>query len=248
MEERPLTAGRTAMGVLRRIREKGVAGVSRAVWDRLEERLLEGYYERSLGIATAGRISRQALGYESAEWSEYGASTYGNIRRIMRAMEVDPDRDVFVDFGCGKGRVVIAAAFYPFARVIGVERSPALGDAARRNVERARSRLACPRIDIVTADASAYDVPDEATIIYFASPFSGATLDTVLDNVKASLVRSPRRLRVVSHGYDAANPFEQQIRRHEWLALSAEIPLQRSNSAWVYVNSRWTCGPVQPAA
>lgn len=235
------------MRVLQRIRAKGVAGLARAIWDRVEERLLEGYYERSLGIATSGRLSRQALGYERAEWSEYGASTYGNIRRMMRAIRVDAGRDVFVDVGCGKGRVVIAAARQPFARVIGVELSPTLSEAARLNVARVRPRLVCPRIDIMTAEASAYELPDETTVIYFASPFSGATLDAVLHNIRASLIRSPRRLRIVSHGYDAANPFEQQIRRNEWLTVAAEIPLQRSNAAWIYVNSRWT-GCDQPAA
>jgi methylase of polypeptide subunit release factors len=42
--------------------------------------------------------------------------------------------DVFVDFGCGKGRVLYLACRHPFKEVIGVDLSPAVVEAARRNL------------------------------------------------------------------------------------------------------------------
>ena len=136
---------------------------------------------------------------------------------------------------------------HPFVRLIGVERSSHLNDISRQNIDRARRWLRCTRVDLVTADAAAYRVPDDVTIVYFASPFSGNTLDAVLDNVKASLTRAPRRIRVVSHGYDAANPFELQIRARDWLHVCVEVRLQRSNCAWIYQNSRWNAPAVVSA-
>ena len=60
------------------------------------------------------------------------------LRRILPAREVEP-HDVFLDIGCGMGRAVYqAAANYPFKRVIGVELSHELTQAARRNIERNR--------------------------------------------------------------------------------------------------------------
>ena len=226
--------------LLRKIRAKGLQGTCRAVADRVEEWVLESYFEWTLGIATAGRISREELGYERHESNDYSPSAYGDLRRIMQGLDIQPGRDVFVDFGSGKGRAVIIAALHPFARVIGVEGSSALNEIARRNVQRARRRMTCQRIEVVTTDAGAYDVPDDATMVYFASPFSGAILEAVLQNVKASLMRVPRRLSVISHGYDSSNPFETQIRRSGWLCMCREVRLQRSNCAWIYANSRWT--------
>jgi len=133
----------------------------------------------------------------------------------------------------------VMAAMHPFIRIIGVERSAELSDIARRNISRAATWLTCSHVDVVTADAARYDVPDDVTVVYFSSPFSGDVLDAVLDNVKASLARAPRRLSIVSHGYDATNPFERQIRRCDWLSVRAELPLLRSNCAWIYVNTRW---------
>lgn len=129
------------------------------------------------------------------------------------------------------------AARQPFERVIGVDGSAFLNDIARQNIERARTTLTCQRIEVVTSDAAAYPLPDDATVIYFASPFNGGTLDAVLHNAKMSLTRKPRRLSVVSHGYDANNPFESQLRKCTWLSLRMEVPLQRSNCAWIYTNS-----------
>jgi hypothetical protein len=228
------------LALLRKIRAKGVRGVCRAVADRVEESVLEPYFEWSLGISTTGWVSCETLGYQHPDWDDYSPSSYGNIRRIMRALDIQPGRDVLIDFGSGKGRVIVMAARHPFERVIGVDSSPALNDLALRNVERARSRLACQHVEVVTSDAAAYQVPDDATVVYFASPFNGRTLDAVLDNARASLMRTPRRLSVVSHGYDAANPFESRLRKCGWLALRAEVALQRSNCAWIYTNSRWS--------
>jgi SAM-dependent methyltransferase len=234
----------TTIALLRKIRAKGVRGVCRAVADRVEESVLEPYLEWRLGISTTGWVSCETLGYQHPDWDDYSPSSYGNIRRIMRALDIRPGRDVFIDFGSGKGRVIVMAARHPFERVIGVDSSAALNAEAQRNIERARPRLACQQVDVVTADAAAYQVPDAATMIYFASPFNGGTLDAVLDNARTSLMRMPRRLSVVSHGYDAANPFESRLRKCGWLALRSEVLLQRSNCAWIYTNSRWA----EPAA
>jgi SAM-dependent methyltransferase len=230
------------------IRRKGVRGTAKAIADRLEERLLETYFERRLGIATSGTVSRESLNHPDDQYSYYAPSTYGNIRRILRALDVRPGRDVLLDLGAGKGRVLVMAAREPFVRIAGVERSPELSAMARRHVDHARGRRRCRHVDVVTADASTYDLPDDVTIIYFASPFGGGILDAVLDHIRASLVRAPRPVRLVSHGYDATNSFESRIRRCDWLTVRAEVPLQRSNCAWIYGNSRWTTPHDTPAS
>ena len=60
--------------------------------------------------------------------------------------------DVFVDFGCGKGRVLFLAARYRFARIIGVELSERMAEQARRNLARE------PRVVVEVANAAAWPV------------------------------------------------------------------------------------------
>ena len=118
------------------------------------------------------------------------------LPRVLSRKDVAPS-DVFIDFGAGKGRVVYQAARYPFARVIGVEIAPDLAQVARRNIEHNRRRLSCPNVEIVTADAATYRVPDEVSVAYLYHPFAGATFHAVVDSLVGSLERRPRRMRLI---------------------------------------------------
>ena len=225
--------------LLRRIRSKGVCGTCRAVADRIEAWGLERYFEWKLGIATTGFISSEALGYGRPDCHHYEACCYGSISRIMKALDVQKGQDVFVDFGSGKGRVLIFAAMHRFRRVIGIDRSTALNDIARHNVQRARKWMACQDVEVVTSDAAAYALPDDATVMFFAYPFGGEILREVLANIEASLRRAPRRLLLINHGDDPGYPFGEQFRSCPWLHRCGEVRLPRSIYAGIYTNARW---------
>jgi SAM-dependent methyltransferase len=106
-------------------------------------------------------------------------------------------QDTFIDFGCGKGRVVHQAAKRPFRRVIGVEISRLLADLARAALAAGQHRHRCQDVEIVVSDATRFEVPDDLTIAYFYDPFRGEILDAVLQNIIASIDRRPRPVRII---------------------------------------------------
>jgi SAM-dependent methyltransferase len=126
----------------------------------------------------------------------YVPSSWSFLEKGLRGREITP-RDVFVDYGCGKGRVLFQAAQHPFGRVVGVEISPALSEVARANLELNRTTFRCPDVDLVTGDATEFEVPDEMTVAYMWHPFVGDTFRRVIDNIVASLEQHPRRLRLI---------------------------------------------------
>lgn len=213
----------------------------RALRERLEEHIMEWYFEVRLGVRTIGHVPSDTLapGGRSSEWGAYDPSRYSDIRRILSALAVRPGVDVLIDVGAGKGRVLVMAARLPFARVIGVERSEALSVIAARNIEAARRHLSCPRVDVITADAASFELPDDTTIVSFANPFDEDVLDAVLERVRRTLERAPRPLTLVSYGPDPFGPFERRIRACDWLRVQSEIRLYRANRAWLYRNCRW---------
>lgn len=152
--------------------------------------------ERALNVDTHGVIELAELDIAEAEREGYEGSGWIDLRRMLRRGEVKPD-DVFLDLGSGKGRVVLLAARYPFAKVIGVEISEQLTTVARRNLASIRIPLRCKRVELVTADVLEYDIPDEVTVLYLYNPFRGETFDTVIANVIASVDRHPRTVRVI---------------------------------------------------
>lgn len=146
------------------------------------------------------RVDTEGIGIEPDHFHPdrvtYGPSDWRMVRRVLRRLDITPE-DVLVDFGSGKGRVVYEAAKLPFKRVVGVEIVERLNRVAEENIERNRHRLACPDVELVTEDATAFTVPDDMTVAYLYYPFVGETFRVVIENIVASLDRAPRRVRIV---------------------------------------------------
>lgn len=152
--------------------------------------------ERRWGTET-GRVADLAeLGVDAPGRVRYEPSGWLDLRRVLRARDVTPD-DVFLDLGSGKGRVVLQAAAYPFRRVIGVELSPELQEVAAANVAARRESLRCRDVELVTADATQFVVPDDVTVVYLYNPFRGEVFASVVERLLESLDRAPRPLRVI---------------------------------------------------
>jgi SAM-dependent methyltransferase len=139
---------------------------------RVKARVIRAIFERGDLRDTSSEVRLAEVGLDHPERILYSPSSWLFIPRVMRSLEVGRD-DVFVDFGSGKGRVVLQAARYPFGRVVGVEISEELNRIARENVERGRHRLACQDVELVTADVLEYEIPDDMTYAYFYYPFFG---------------------------------------------------------------------------
>jgi SAM-dependent methyltransferase len=177
--------------------------------------------DRLYGIRTVGEVELAELGLDATDRSRYKASEWTTLRRILPRREVDP-ADVFVDFGSGLGRVVFQAARYRFHRVIGVELSEELNRVARQNVERNRHRLRCADVELVTADAVEYEIPDDVTVAYFANPFTGWVFTSVVGHLLDSVDRAPRRLRLIYR-----NPVE-----HDALLATGRFRVVRRLRGW----------------
>jgi SAM-dependent methyltransferase len=61
-------------------------------------------------------------GYDPSPWSA--------LRQAMKLAAVNAQGMSFVDIGCGKGRIVLAAMAYPFKDIVGIDYSPTLCDIA----------------------------------------------------------------------------------------------------------------------
>jgi len=175
-----------------------------------------GLVERALNVDTHGVIELEDLDVDADEREGYEGSGWIDLRRMLRRGEVAP-HDVFLDLGSGKGRVVLLAARYPFAKVIGVEISEELNATARRNLASIRIPLRCKRVELVTADVLEYEIPDEVTVLYLYNPFRGETFDKVIANLIASVDRHPRTVRVIY-----LNPKE-----HDRLMATGRFRLER---------------------
>jgi SAM-dependent methyltransferase len=167
-------------------------GQAELLREQLPQRIANRILDR--GLHTGGRsFEREQL---AAGGSLYAPSAWNTLPRALRQTGVLPE-DTFIDFGCGKGRIIHQAAKRPFRKVIGVEIVPALAEAARAAVDSRRHQYRCKDVEIVVADARDYRVPDDVTIVYFFHPFEGDVLEVVLQDIVASIDRNPRRVALI---------------------------------------------------
>jgi SAM-dependent methyltransferase len=185
----------------------GLQWIHRGVWTaafrtrlRLARAVLEHRYDAPPEFSRA--VWAEDLGLPLSRWPDedrqpYHPSPNGMIKRILQPREVSSE-DVFIDFGCGVGRVVLEVGRrYPFKRVIGVDFVPELVDIARETAARNLDRLRCREIELVLEDVVDYQVPDDVTVTYLFDPFRGEVFDTLVAKLLQSVDRNPRRLRFI---------------------------------------------------
>jgi SAM-dependent methyltransferase len=84
-----------------------------------------------------------------------------------------------VDFGCGKGRVLIMAKEMGFRKVVGVEFSRKLYDTCLENLKKTRSQA-----QVFCMDAVDFPISADIRIFYFCNPFEYCITEKVLKNIK----------------------------------------------------------------
>ena len=132
-----------------------------------------------------------------AHASSYSPSQPEDIRSVFSNLELDFRKYCFVDFGCGKGRVLAEAARYPFKSVIGIDFAKELCGTSKSNLERVRSTHRCGDVQVHHADATEFDLPRAPCVVYIYNSFRGPVLTTVLERIRKSVVLLPRHVRIV---------------------------------------------------
>jgi SAM-dependent methyltransferase len=190
------------------------------------QRLADRVFDRGLG--TSGGMTEPE--HEHPDRVQYVPSGWHILPRALRFTGVS-DRDVFVDFGCGKGRVLHQAAKRPFRRVVGVEVSPVLAEMARHTLAARSRRHRCRNVEIVVCDVADYRIPDDLTIGYLYHPFTQDTFRAVLAAIVDSIERRPRRVRLIYY----LPVLKDEILATERFRLLTEQQSKLLDSPWAQV-------------
>jgi SAM-dependent methyltransferase len=166
-------------------------------------------FDRMHGVETQRTVTRDNLTGMPEELrrhaGEYIPTNPVLFRRIVRKSGIDPSKFTFVDLGCGKGRVVIAATEFSFKAIVGIEADTEIFEIARENLI-SSGRDTNPNIRIEHGDARAFEWPGGNLFIFMYSPFRGEIFEQVAERL-AGLASEPDRAIVVAYSSD----FEAEI-------------------------------------
>lgn len=200
-------------------------------------------FDRRYKTETAGKVDTSALGIEDPNRRESAILYLPSPARVTRWMldhiGVEHSEYSFVDLGCGKGRVVLIAAQYPFQRVIGVDISEELAAIAQRNVASFPSHLRrCESVEIRNADATSVDFPDSPVLLHLYHPFGGDVTAAVLARLEATLESRPRRAAVAYLVYSGAvSEVREVFARFPWLRETRYEHSLLGNYDWLFFSN-----------
>ena len=180
------------------LRTHGVSGTFRHARTVL---LHKAHSQLDRRLKADARDDRTALKVELSDVSIASANRESGVHYLPTPWRVldwvhealpSPTRDwSFVDFGAGKGRVLLSAGRRRYGRVIGVEFARELADAARGTIARGRG-IRATRIEVVEGDATEYDLPETPTVVFMFNPFGPPVIDKVPQSIARSYRSAPR--------------------------------------------------------
>lgn len=204
--------------VAKRVVRHGPADTWHWLWSHVES----SRREKRLGIDTTGVIEANELGY-SDDAPGYDPISYACMDAVISDLKIEPNKEVFVDIGSGRGRAVIMAAMQPFRRVVGIELHDGLYRDSLIQLEKAKPFFRCSDVAIEKADATTFEYPDDMSVVFLWNPFTGEILDQVMERVRISHERRPRPMALVY-----SQPLDEidTLKSRPWLTNRREIPVR----------------------
>ena len=222
--------------IFKSIRDQGlIATLIKPICPVFDRRFDSRYGINTCGISTLDKFTINSGNKDHG--ARYEPSRVLPLRRmLMEVPKLMPGDKVLLDFGCGKGRVLLLGAQSGFKEVRGVEFAAELCGIARRNWEIYQAKTATSTTcQIIQGDVTEYTIQEKENIFFLFNPFDEVIFSKVLANIAKSLQESPRNVFIV---ISLPSPQYRQI-----INQRSEFILAHTFKFWgcqfsVYSNSR----------
>jgi SAM-dependent methyltransferase len=194
--------------LFRSLKEHGVRITLREIIDRLNIGLrvfFDRSFDRRFGVETSGIIDIEeypdvGLEQKSAGY-RYEPTPAPALKFMLKKLDIDHSKYTFIDFGSGKGRVLLIASEYPYRKIIGVEFSQALHDIAKSNLNAWKyPTQKCFNIESICMDARNFKLPNDPVVLFFFTPFKNSITAEVVSNIQKSIKNEPRHIEILYYG------------------------------------------------
>jgi SAM-dependent methyltransferase len=181
---------------IEKIRDKSISDLSKLLFAKIWDRCFDFKYN----IETSSHVHLENLDFndEQKKHSYWYEGTYVvQLRKLFNKLQI-PKEKVFVDIGSGKGRVLLIAAEYGFKKIKGVELSPNLCEIAKKNVSVfMHKKKYNSDVEVINKNALHYNFMDDEDILFLYNPFGEHVLEQLLVNIKNSIERNKRSIKII---------------------------------------------------
>ncbi|MFO8055193.1 MAG: class I SAM-dependent methyltransferase, partial [Bacteroidales bacterium] len=156
---------------------------------------------------------------------------------MLQNLDIDYSDFIFVDYGSGKGRVLLVASNFPFQKIIGVEISKKLHRIAKKNITLYKNDdQKCTNFELLCMNALEFIPPAADTVFHFYHPFLPEVLEPVLRNIEKFLKTHSVKIYILYlyHVDFVAAVFEEM----EFLERIKEVKCVNSQYNWALYTNR----------
>ncbi len=173
------------------VRKKGVRQSLRIYAHKTRNRvkafISDWIFEIRYATRTRSIVPLNGLCIESENRSQgvhYEPTRIFILKAVFDCLDVEFPKCGIVDFGCGKGRVLVFAAAQGFGNVTGVEFARELCEHSRSNLSAFAQKTGRRfRYNVLNIDAAVYQTRPQDNVFFFFNPFGEKVLTRVLDNI-----------------------------------------------------------------
>jgi len=139
--------------------------------------------------------------------SPYEALNYFILENLLESFcKLFPREKSLIDVGCGKGRVMVAAAHYGFKNIIGVDFAKELCAAAERNINKIKTQFPDTTFNIYCKDILNYAINADDKVFFLFNPFNKEIMEKFLEKIDRSVKEHRRTIYFIY-----ANPEQKEI-------------------------------------
>lgn len=126
--------------------------------------------------------------------SPYEAVSFYLLEIVLNSFRKFSNSPSIVDLGCGKGRVMAAAAFFGFTSITGIDFAKELCEEAIKNMKKIESRFKHLQWNVVYKDVLNYTILSSDKVFFMSNPFDKGILKKFLEKIEISLKSFPRTI------------------------------------------------------
>lgn len=131
--------------------------------------------------------------------AKYQPTKFRPFVKLMKRLQF-PAGSVFVDVGCGKGKVLLMARRYPFKKLVGIEFDPTLCQIAESNLRQYEMITGWrSEAQVVCSDVLDYEIQADQNVWFLYNPFDAVVIHQFLAKLSRSIAQHPRKVWLIYH-------------------------------------------------
>ncbi len=177
--------------------------------------LADHWFDIRYGLDTCSWSELKDLTIESGSKNSgyrYQPARILPLRKFFKTVQAQfANQSTLVDFGSGKGRVLLVASEFGFRELRGIEFARELCEVSRMNSGRYKSVTGVDAVfKTIEADAAHYAINADECVFVMYNPFDDSIMKSVLANINLSIQMHPRRVFIVYYNPRWGHLIEQQ--------------------------------------